>query len=252
MDLELRHKTVIVTGGSRGIGAGICAAFAQEGANVVLNYRSQEEQARAFAHSLEQRWGVTVLPVQADVTCPQEVERLFRQAQDAFGPPDVLVNNAVGGVTFKPFQELTYEEWKAAQAGIVDHVFFMSQHFLRECIQASKPGRIIHILSKSSFLSSSVDNLTYVANKGALAALTRGMAKEFIRHGVFVNGIIPGYVNTRAHQEDSPRTAQIRQILPLGELAQPQEIGNVAVILASPLFRQMIGAIVDCTGGTML
>lgn len=252
MNLKLSGKTVIVTGGSSGIGAGICKAFAREKANILLNYRSQRQEAESFALELRNKYGIDVLPVCADVTDPKAVEGLYQQAKEHFSSLDVLVNNAAGNICFKPFLDYSEEDWRSAHEGICDHVFRMSQHFLRDCINESREGRIINILSKSAFLSSSVNNLTYVTNKGALAALTRGMAKEFIRYGVYVNGVVPGYVKTRAHMDGSERTKRVEKLLPLKEFAEPEEIGNVAVILASPLFRQMIGAIVDCTGGTMI
>lgn len=252
MDLKLSGKTVLVTGGSGGIGAGICRVFAGEGANVLVNYRSRRAEAEAFARELREQYKVDVLPVQADITQPEAAESLFAQARAHFETLDVLVNNAAGNIVFKPFQDYTEEEWHDAQEGICGHVFRMSQHFLRLCLETGREGRIINILSKSAILSSSVHNLTYVANKGALTALTRGMAKEFIPYGVYVNGIVPGYVRTRAHEEGLQRTERVRKLLPLGRLAEPEEIGYVAAILASPLFRQMIGAVVDCTGGTLI
>ena len=197
MDLKLTGKNVLVTGGAAGIGAGICKVFAAEGANVVVNYRSHQAEAEAFAQGLRETYGVDALAIQADITAPEATEKLFTQALAHFGILDVLVNNAAGGICFKPFQEYTEEDWHLAQAGICDHVFRMSQLFLRACLETGREGRIINILSKSAILSSSIHNLTYVTNKGALLALTRA-------------------------------------------------------ILASPLFIQMVGAIVDCTGGTLI
>ena len=252
MDLQLKGKCVLITGGSKGIGAGICTVFAREGANIVMNYHSDEKGAQNFAESLHKEYGVNVLPVYADMTKKEEIDRMFRQAK-TFQTVDVLVNNAACGITMKLFQDYTPQEWKEAQVGILDHVFFASQYFLKDCIVESKKGHIINILSKSAILSSSICNLTYVANKGALTALTRGMAKEFIQYGVFVNGVVPGYVKTeRRHIDGDERTERVKKLLPLKRFAVPEEIGNVVAILASPLFEQMIGTIVDCAGGTLI
>lgn len=218
----------------------------------MINYRSDQNGAEAFAQELRQQFGVKVLPVCADITDPLAVEDLYAQAKAYFGTLDVLVNNASGNVCFKPFQDYTEEEWKLAQSGICDHVFRMSQHFVRACLEAGREGRIINILSKSAFLSSSIHNLAYVANKGALTALTRGMAKELISCGIYVNGVVPGYVRTRVHMDGTKRTERVRHLLPLNRFAEPEEIGNVVAVLASPLFCQMIGSIVDCTGGTLI
>ena len=166
MDLKLTGKNVLVTGGAAGIGAGICKVFAAEGANVVVNYRSHQAEAEAFAQGLRETYGVDALAIQADITAPEATEKLFTQALAHFGILDVLVNNAAGGICFKPFQEYTEEDWHLAQAGICDHVFRMSQLFLRACLETGREGRIINILSKSAILSSSIHNLTYVTNKG--------------------------------------------------------------------------------------
>ena len=107
MDLKLTGKNVLVTGGAAGIGAGICKVFAAEGANVVVNYRSHQAEAEAFAQGLRETYGVDALAIQADITAPEATEKLFTQALAHFGILDVLVNNAAGGICFKPFQEYT-------------------------------------------------------------------------------------------------------------------------------------------------
>ncbi len=253
MDLKLAGKTVIVTGGSKGIGAGICTVFAREGADIAMNYRSDTEGSERFAEKLRRQYKVKVAAIKADVTREKEIEKLYEKVFDEFGTADILVNNAAGGMAFKPFQEYTAEEWKRGEEGVLDPVFYMSRIFLRHCIDGGRGGHIINLLSKSAILSSSVNNLSYVATKGALVSLTRGMAKEFIPYGVYVNGIVPGYVKTEyRHADGEERTERVRKLLPTGEFAMPEEIGNVAAILASPLFGQMIGAIVDCTGGTLI
>lgn len=253
MDLQLKGKCVLVTGGAKGIGAGICTVFAREGADIVMNYRSDEKNAQWFAEKLHKEYGVNVFAAYADMTKKEEIDRMFQQARKVFSSVDVLVNNAACGITMKPFHDYTTTEWKEAQEGILDHVFFASQHFLKGCIENSRKGHIINILSKSAILSSSIYNLSYVANKGALISLTRGMAKEFIQYNVFVNGVVPGYVKTeRRHVDGDERTERVKKLLPLKRFAVPEEIGNVTAILASPLFEQMIGTIVDCTGGTLI
>lgn len=252
MDLKLGGKTVIVTGGAKGIGAGISSVFAREGCNVVVNYRSDDESANRFAGDLTKK-NVQAIAIKADVSKESEADYLFHQAAAKFGKIDILINNAAGGYHPNPFQNITSKEWQIAKEGLLDPAFYMSKVFVRHCLDHKKGGRIINILSKSAILSSSVNNLAYVANKGALLALTRGMAKEFIPYGIYVNGIVPGYVKTeRNHVDGDERTERVRTLLPTKEFAIPEDIGNVAAVLSSPLFRQMIGSIVDCTGGTLM
>lgn len=253
MDLQLKGKNAIVTGGAKGIGAGISSVLAEEGCNLVINYRSDQESAKEFAGKLADRAYVETVIVQADVSKEKEAEYLFEQAAAHFGQIDILINNAAGGYTPNAFQNISAREWRTAGEGLLNPAFYMSRKFLRHCLDSKKGGHIVNLLSKSAILSSSVNNLAYVANKGALVSMTRGMAKEFLPYGIYVNGIVPGYVKTeRVHVNGDERTERVRKLLPTGEFASPREIGNVAAILCSPLFKQMIGAIVDCTGGTLI
>lgn len=253
MDLRLKGRIAIVTGGSRGIGAGISSVLAEEGCHLVINYRSGRENAERFAGELAERAHVEAEVIKADVSKEEEAEYLFERAITQFGQVDILINNAAGGYTPNAFQNISADEWRIAGEGLLNPAFYMSRSFLKHCLDRGKGGHIVNLLSKSAILSSSINNLAYVANKGALVSLTRGMAKEFLSYGIYVNGIVPGYVKTeRIHVDGDERTERVRKLLPTGEFASPREIGNVAAILCSPLFKQMIGTIVDCTGGTLI
>ena len=253
MDLKLKDRIAVVTGGTKGIGSGIAEVLAEEGCHVVVNYRSDQKSAKEFADRLTYQYRVKAEAVCADVSLEEEAEALFDDTKRLFGKVDIVVNNAAGGYAPNEFQNISAAEWRTAGAGLLDPAFFMSRRFLRHCIEQKQGGHIVNVLSKSAILSGSVNNVAYVANKGALVALTRGMAKEFIPHGVYVNGIVPGYVKTeRIHTVGDKRTERVRNLLPTGEFATPRDIGYVAAILASPLFKQMIGAVVDCTGGTLI
>lgn len=253
MDLKLAGRTAIVTGGAKGVGAGISEVLAGEGCNVAVNYRSRQKEAEEFAQNLKRKYQVEAVAVQADVSKEEEAQALFDETVRMFGRAEILINNAAGGYAPNAFQNISAEEWRTAGEGLLNPAFYMSREFVKYCIGHEQGGHIVNILSKSAILSSSVNNLAYVANKGALTALTRGMAKEFIQYGIYVNGIVPGYVRTeRLHIDGEERTERVKKLLPAGEFAQPQDIGRAAAVLASPLFSQMIGAVVDCTGGTLI
>lgn len=253
MDLGLKDKTAIVTGGSKGIGAGISRVLAEEGCNLVMNYRSCEKEAKEFAEELKRQYHVEIMCVRADVSKEQEVNDLYEKTNKVYGYADILINNAAGGYKPNAFQNITSEEWNIAEQGLLNPTFLMSRKFLQDCLERKGGGHIVNLLSKSALLSSSIHNLAYVTNKGALTSLTRGMAKEFIQYGIIVNGIVPGYVKTeKGHADGDPRTERVKKLLPTGEFALPKDIGNVAAILCSQKFGQMIGAVVDCTGGTLI
>lgn len=253
MDLLLRGKNALVTGGSRGIGAGICTVLAEEGCNVAINFRSDVKHAEEFAAELQRQFDVSACAIRADVSIETQAMYLYTQAKSQLGQLDILINNAAGGFRPSSLSELSEEAWHAAGRGILDPAFYMSRSFVQDHIETKRGGYIVNVLSKSAILSSSVNNLTYVVNKGALVSMTRSMAKELIPYGIYVNGIVPGYVKTEhIHQDGDARTERVRGLLPTHKFAEPKDMGVITAALCSPLFGQMIGSIVDCTGGTLI
>ncbi|MCI8294047.1 MAG: SDR family oxidoreductase [Hespellia sp.] len=254
MELNLRGKTVLVTGGSKGIGLGCCRVFAEEGCHVVMNYRSDEESAQRNAKELENVASVKVWVMKADVSIEQEVESLYRRLDEKGIKLDFLVNNAANTkVRPTPFQEMTTKDWRRDQEGTLNSAFFVSRAFVKRAVEEKRAAAIVNIVSKSAFLSSSIYNSPYVAAKGGLAALTRAMVKELIQYRIRVNALIPGYVKTEHNYIDGDaRTEEKRKLLPLGEFATPYDMGNAATFLCSDRARQMNGVILDCTGGTMV
>lgn len=142
MDLGLRGKTAIVTGGAKGIGSGCSEVLAQEGCNVVVVSRSDERLVQTFADGLAEKYGVKTLAVLADVSKSKNIDGVFDRAIRAFGQVDILINNAGGGAAQKPFDELTDEEWAYALDSNLNSAFMMSRRFIREC-RAHKRGGIL-------------------------------------------------------------------------------------------------------------
>lgn len=253
MDLQLRGKTAIVTGGARGIGKGCTIALAEEGCNVVVADLSHDDGTRAFLQELAERTGVTLLPVDGDVSQEQTAQDIIHAALDAFGRVDILVNNAGRGAIRKPFHQLTTEEWRSVQEITLNSQFFMSRVFVKLCRDLDQPGAIVNILSKSAFTTNSVDNTTYISAKAGAYGLTKGIANEMAPYGIRVNGVVPGYVQTeRTYPDGDARTERMHKLLPTRRFATPIEMGRVVAFLCSDCASQIIGAAVDCTGGTML
>lgn len=258
MDLKIKGKTAMVTGGSKGIGAGCSIALAQEGCNLIINYRSSARDAEDFADKLSREYGIKAVAIKTDVSIEDEVHKLFEEAFKYFSSLDILINNAAGGFQgfidkAVGFHELTTEQWRAVQEGTLNSAFFVARTFAKYCIEGKHPGSIVNVLSKSALLSSSKNNCPYVSAKGGLLALTRGMAKDLIAYDIRVNGIVPGYVKTeRNYTDNNPRTEDKKKLLPTGEFATPYEMGTVAAFLCSDLSYQIIGAVIDCTGGTLI
>jgi NAD(P)-dependent dehydrogenase (short-subunit alcohol dehydrogenase family) len=256
VELGLAGKNAIVTGGAKGIGSGISEVLAEEGANLVIDYRSDPEYCERFSKDLAEKYSVNTIAVQADVSIEEEVNKLYDIAFNTFGTIDILVNNAGGGHpgSHKPFQDLEIEDFRRVQDNNLNSAFMMSRIFVRHCLEKRKGGHIVNVLSKSAITTNSFNNTSYISAKGGLLTMTRGLAHEVARYGIFVNGIVPGYVENSkgSHKIGSERGDRVIQYIPTKRFGTPREMGNVVAFLCSEKSSQMIGAIVDCSGGTML
>lgn len=253
MDLQLKGKTAIVTGGGRGIGKGCVTALAEEGCNIVVADLTHDDETLTFIQGLSQRTGTILVPAEGDVSQEDAVKRIFQTALDRFGFVDILVNNAGRGAIRKPFHELTTEDWRSVQEITLNSQFFMSRTFVQLCRERERAGAIVNVLSKSAFTTNSKDNTSYICAKSGAYGLTKGIANEMAPYQIRVNGVIPGYVQTeRTYPNGEPRTERMRQLLPTGAFTTPIEIGRVVAFLASDCASQIIGAAIDCSGGTML
>jgi NAD(P)-dependent dehydrogenase (short-subunit alcohol dehydrogenase family) len=252
MDLELRGRTAVITGGTKGIGAGIARVLAGEGVSLALVYRSDPADAEAFAAALTAEYGVPVRAFAADVSRSEAVERLYDEILSAFPAADILVNNAAGGTPEgKAFETLTPAEWDACMAGCLSPVFLMSRRFAAECGRAGHGGHIVNVSAKAAFVSRSKNKVPYATAKGAVAAMTRSLANDLIDRGIFVNAIIPGYVLSGYYSDPaSPKCRAKEKDLRIG-WATPEDMGNIVAFLCSPRARQIIGALIDCSGGTL-
>jgi NAD(P)-dependent dehydrogenase (short-subunit alcohol dehydrogenase family) len=251
MDLGLKGKIAIVTGGARGIGAGMCEVFAEEGAYVVIADMVPLEESGRLAEELGRKNKVRTLAVRGDISNPQDVKAIYGQVLEKFGTVDILMNNA-GKMGLTRIEDVTVEELYKYEKVNIEGMFLMSKEFIIICNQQKKGGHIVNTISKSAFTTNSGGNSPYIATKGAVFSFTRGLAKEVGSRGIFVNGIVPGYVITDTTKDLKDRSEQMKKIIPLGREATPREIANVAVFLCSEKAVQMMGAIVDVSGGTML
>ncbi|MDL2220272.1 SDR family oxidoreductase [Eubacteriales bacterium OttesenSCG-928-N14] len=250
MDLGLQNKVVVVTGGAKGIGAAISEAFAQEGAKLVVNYRSDAPLCEEFIARLRADYGVEAIGVQGDVGNIQTVNQIFAAALETYGRLDILINNAGGGKT-TALVDITLEEWNDAMQGNVTGMMMMSREFARILIGKKQPGKIINILSKVAMSTKSKGRTCYVVNKTAELGLTRQLAVELTEHGIIVNGILPGLIKT-AINADNPNFAdkEARQILK--RACTPDELASTVAYVASDKATTLVGSMVDCTAGALL
>ncbi len=245
---KLNGKVAVVTGASKGIGAAVAKQFATEGASVVVNYASAKQDADRVVDEIS-KCGGKAIAVQGNVAKKTEVERLFIEAEKAFGKIDVVVNNA-GVYEFVPLEEATEEQFHRMFDVNVLGMLLATQEALKHF--NSEGGSIINIGSLASSLTPPTA-VVYNATKGAVDAITRTLAKELGPRKIRVNSINPGMVITEGavaggFTEGDFRT-QLESQTPLGRIGQPEDIAPAAVFLASPDSSWITGEILMIAGG---
>lgn len=251
MDLGLKDKVAIVTGGGRGIGYGICQVFAEEGCNVVIADFAPFETTLEACRKLKTEYGIRALPIRADISNPDDIRHIFEETVNTFGTVDYLMNNA-GLMGPSKIETITQEEIQRYERVTVEGTMLMCKAFVTLCIKQNRTGHIVNTISKSAVRTSGDGNPIYIATKGAILAFTKGLAAEVGRKGIYVNGIIPGYVATEGVAHLKERSEKMKKIIPIGREATPKEIGNVAVFLCSEKACQIMGVAVDVSGGTIM
>jgi len=245
---KLNGKIAVVTGASKGIGAGIAKAFAAEGASVVVNYASAKQDADRVVDEISKRGGKAIA-LQGNVAKKAEVERLFAEAEKAFGKVDILVNNA-GVYEFKPIEEVDEQHFHRHFDTNVLGMVLATQEALKHF--NSDGGSIINISSVNSSLTPPTA-VVYNATKGAVDAITRTLAKELGPRKIRVNSINPGMVVTEGvvtggfTEGDFQKTLESQT--PLGRIGQTEDIAPAAVFFASSDSAWITGETLLIAGG---
>ncbi len=247
--MKLKGKVALITGASRGIGRGIAEVFAEEGADVAVNYIDIEERPEDVAGWVRSK-GRRAMTVRADVASRAEVEAMVDRVWNEFGSIDILVNNA-GIETIVPFLELTDDQWTRLTDVNLRGEWLCSQVFCRRVVAAGRKGSIVNI---GSIQAAKVlpGRTHYAPAKLAIEALTRNMSAEVTPLGIRVNCVHPGLI-------DTPMTAWVMRradLLPgilsqisLGRAGEPREIGAVVAFLASDEAGYVTGQSIFVDGG---
>jgi NAD(P)-dependent dehydrogenase (short-subunit alcohol dehydrogenase family) len=244
MAAEFADQVVVVTGAARGLGYAIASKFAIAGATVFVT-DVQAASLEAAAGALR-REGGHIHPVLADGADPEALRGLRSEIeQKAGGRLDVLVNNA-GGWRYGTAAEITPADWSWTFRVNVDTVFFTTQA-LMDLMIARRYGRIVNVASSDAYRPK-VKLPHYAAAKAAVVSLTKSLAEELARHDVLVNGVSPGAMLTETARGQSWLPERIKQI-PVGRAAEPEEIADLILFLASPRNRFMVGETVIANGG---
>ena len=238
-------KTILVTGGSRGIGKAIVEKFAKSDFNVILNYNKSFEAAKAVEDTYK-----NVKIFRADVTNRKEVQSMIEFANETFGGIDILINNAGTGCTGL-LQELSFEEWQDVFNVNVNGVFNCTQAILPNML-SKHSGKIINISSIWGLVGASCE-VAYSASKAAVIGFTKALAKEVGPSGITVNCIAPGIIMTdMVSQYSVEEFDEIRNQIPLGEIGTTEDIANSVYFLASNEANYITGQILSPNGGWVI
>lgn len=245
---KLANKVAVVTGASKGIGAGIAKNLASAGASVVVNYASSKEDAEKVVQEIVNNGGKAIT-VQGNVSKTDDISRLFEETTKAFGAVDILVNNA-GVYKFGAIEEITAEDFHHQFNTNVLGLLLTTQGALKNF--NPNGGSIINIGSVVSSIAP-VGSSIYTATKGAVDSITHVLSKELGSKNIRVNSINPGMVETEgAHAAGfigSDFAAEAARTAPLGRIAQPEDIALIAVFLASEDSRWLTGETLLAGGG---
>ena len=248
--MRLKGKVALVTGGSRGIGRGIAEIFAEEGADVAVNYVNGADKAEEVAQYVRSK-GRRAITVQADVSKRAQVEPMVEKVWKELGPVDILVNNA-GIETIVPFLELTDDQWTKLVDINLRGCWLTSQVVCRKLVAAKRPGSIVHI---GSIQAAKVlpGRTHYAPTKLGLEALTRNMSAEMTPgHGIRINCVHPGLIETDMTDwvMKSPDILPlVLQQISLGRAGQPREVGSVVAFIASDEASYLTGQSLHVDGG---
>lgn len=244
--IDLKGKRALVTGGSRGIGAAIALALAENGADVAFTYQSSAKRADEVAKSIEQT-GRRAVAIQADSADPKAIARSVNEAVSALGGLDILVNSAAIAISGM-IADIDVDAYQTMMDVNVRAPVLFAKAVIPHL---SSGGRIISIGSGLGERVPFPGITAYAMTKGALTSFTRGLSRELGSNGITVNLVQPGSVDTESNPANGDAADFQRSLTSLGRYAEPREIANAVVFLASPAASVITGAILTADGGAI-
>ncbi len=240
------NRTVVVTGGSRGIGRALCRAFAEPGVHVCFTFHSRGHAGEETAEDIRAA-GATAMPVRADISDTGEANGFFKRVVETTGRVDVLINNA-GIAKDSLIPRMKEEDWDAVVATNLKGAFTGTKAVSRQMMK-QKSGRIINITSVAG-VAGNPGQANYSAAKAGIIGLTKTAAKELAGRGITVNAIAPGFIETEmtASISQSAKDAIVARI-PAGRAGTPEDIAGAAVFLASSQAAYITGQVIHINGG---
>jgi len=250
--LSLSNQTALITGASSGIGAATARLFAQLGARVAIGYNRNSQGAVQVQNSIQQTGG-TAISIQADMLHAAEILRLVNETAAKLGPIDILVNNAGSLVERLTFDKMTEVRWDEVIDLNLKSAMLAAQAVAPSMIER-KHGSIVNIVSIAGRNGGGPGAGAYATAKGGLITLTKALAKEFAPHGIRVNAVSPGVIDTPFHEVFSTpeMMANFVKAIPMGRVGTSQEVANVIVFLASEASSYIAGETIEVNGGQLM
>ncbi|PWK37819.1 SDR family oxidoreductase [Cupriavidus plantarum] len=243
---------ILITGGSRGVGAATARLAAAKGYDVAISYVSNESAAEAVVADIKAT-GRRALAVRADSADPRQVAGLFDAIDQKFGRLDVLVNNAAMLSLQSRLEDLSYDRMQRIFAVNTIGPILCAQQAIKRMSHRhnGKGGSIVNVSSAAARLGSPNEYIDYAASKGALETFTTGLAKELAREGIRVNCVRPGHIYTEMHASggEPGRVDRVKDSIPMGRGGQPEEVARAILWLASEEASFVTGTFLDATGG---
>ncbi len=254
--LDLTGKVAVVTGGAAGIGLGISRRLAEAGASVVIANRSAKDSAKAVSELTGNGWNVAA--VSCDVSLEESVAALVRKTGELYGGIDILVNNA-GIFPSIPVMKMTLADFEHVIQTNVYGVFLTTKYASEEMIRAQKGGKIINITSIDALHPSMVGLAHYDTSKHGVWGFTKNVALELAPHGIWVNAIAPGGITTPGVVKLLPKGVDMSKVMgaflakiPMQRMGDIDDIGKVALFLASDMSSYITGTQIVVDGGVLL
>ncbi len=251
MEYGLKNKNILITGSTKGLGKAIAEVLSREGANVVISGRNQKETEK-IAEEISLKEGVRAVGCSADLMRKGVAESLFKESVKALGSIDILVNNAA--IWPKSFvEDMEEDEFEKTMYLNLEVPYILSRIFVHHLLERKAKGKIINIVSQAAFHGSTTGHAHYASAKAGLVTFMISQAREVAKYGININAVAPGIMKTDMTAEQLKVNEEYyKQRIPLGRVAEPEEIAYAVAYLASNKADYFTGITLDATGGMLM